>query len=182
MPNHYVELIDGDRVTGHLVTRGHVTLAIMHGRQENRNQVLGLNVQLTEAVCDLETTFSEHRTNVNARFNQLTTVANNCMNLLEENQAEKDNANKRGVKKVVHMLFFICVISFTMLCNFGWVHYREAVNAQERAEAMAEQARVETAKVAYLKELWLVKAYFQRDWVMTVSWAEYYRFTARWFS
>ena len=118
---------------------------------------------------------------VNARLDQFTTYAHDCGRLLGENQLEVHNAHKRGVSTIVHMLFFLTCIVACIVFNFGWVHYMEAINAQERAEAMAEQERAETARVAYLKQLWPVKAYFMRDWVMTVAWAEYYRVTA-WFS
>ena len=126
-------------------------------------------------------TVDETVAGVNARLDQLTTAANNYENLLRENQVEGHNAHKRGVKTIVHMLFFLTCIVTCIVFNFGWVFYMEAVAEQARAEAMAEQARAATARVAYLKELWLVKAYFQRDWVMTVAWAEYYHFKA-WFS
>ena len=115
----------------------------------------------------------ETEAGVDARLDQLTTDAHNCGHLLRENQLELHNAHKRGVNTVVVLL---CLVTCLVTCvgmNFGWVFYMEAVAEQARAEAMAEQARAATARVAYLKELWLVKAYFQRDWVMTVAWAEY---------
>jgi len=111
---------------------------------------------------------------VDARLDELTTAANNYENLLRENQLEVHNAHKRGVRTVLRWLFFLTCIVTCIGMNFGWVFYMEAIAEQARADAA-------TARVAYLKELWLVKAYFQRDWVMTVAWAEYYHFKA-WFS
>ena len=174
MPNHYDELIADGRVEHYTASRGHYTLALMLGRQEARNHAVGLNVQLTEAVNDLETTFSENRNNVDARLDHLTTDAHDCGHLLRENQLELHNAHKRGVSTIVHMLFFLTCIVACIVFNFGWVHYMEAINAQERADA-------ETARVAYLKKLWPVKAYFMCDWVMTVSYAGYRRFLWNWF-
>ena len=176
--NPYVELVNHGRVTNHIMTRGEVTITAMNARQEARNHAVRLNVQLEEAVYDLETQLRDNRNNVDARFDELMTAANNCENLLRENQSEVHNAHKRGVNTVVVLL---CLVTCLVTCvgmNFGWVFYMEAVAEQARAEAMAEQARAATARVAYLKELWLVKAYFQRDWVMTVAWAEYYHFKA----
>ena len=167
------------------MTRMEVTIAATIARQEIRNQMVGL----TENVYDLETkvyvnrnTVDETVAGVNARLDQLTTAADNCGHLFREHQREVYNAQKRVYNRVVVLL---CIVTCLVTCvgmNFGWVFYMEAIAEQARAEAMAEQARAATARVAYLKELWPVKAYFMRDWVMTVSWAEYYRFTARWFS
>ena len=165
------------RIRPHYMTRGEVTIAAMIARQEIRNQMVGLN----ENVYDLETKVLEIEAGVDARLDQLTTAANNCGHLFRENQREVYNAQKRVYNTVVVLL---CLVTCLVTCvgmNFGWVFYMEAVAEQARAEAMAEQARAATARVAYLKELWLVKAYFQRDWVMTVAWAEYYHFKA-WFS
>ena len=174
--NLYDELINRRR---RMMTQGEVTnvFAAIVARQEVRNQMVGLN----ENVWDLETKFLETEAGVDARLDQLTTAANNCGHLFRENQREVHNAHKRVYNTVVVLL---CLVTCLVTCvgmNFGWVFYMEAVAEQARAEAMAEQARAATARVAYLKELWLVKAYFQRDWVMTVAWAEYYHFKA-WFS
>jgi len=167
--NLYDELINRRR---RMMTQGEVTnvFAAIVARQEVRNQMVGLNAN----VWDLETKFLETEAGVDARLDQLTTAANNCGHLFRENQREVYNAQKRVYNRVVVLL---CVLTCLVTCigmNFGWVFYMEAIAEQARADAA-------TARVAYLKELWLVKAYFQRDWVMTVAWAEYYHFKA-WFS
>ena len=165
------------RVRPHYMTRGEVTIAVMIARQEIQNQMVGL----IENVYDLETkvyvnrnTVDETVAGVNARLDQLTTAADNCGHLFREHQREVYNAQKRVYNRVVVLL---CVLTCLVTCigmNFGWVFYMETIAEQARADAA-------TARVAYLKKLWPVKAYFQRDWVMTVAWAEYYRVTA-WFS
>jgi len=158
--NLYDELINRRR---RMMTQGEVTnvFAAIVARQEVRNQMVGLN----ENVWDLETKFLETEAGVDARLDQLTTAANNCGHLFRENQREVYNAQKRVYNRV---LFLFCVLTCIVTCiGFGWVFYTEAVAAQARAD--------------YLKRLWPVHAFFMRDRVMTVSWAQYYRFKA-WFS
>ena len=118
---------------------------------------------------DLQTQVLE----VDARLAELTTAANNYENLLRENQLEVHNAHKRGVRTVLRWLFFLTCIVTCIVFNLGWVFYKEAI---------AEQARVDagTARVAYLKELWLVQAYFLRDGVMTYACAGFRRFLWKW--
>ena len=164
------------RVRPHYMTRGEVTIAAMIARQEIQNQMVGL----IENVYDLETkvyvnrnTVDETVAGVNARLDQLTTAADNCGHLFREHQREVYNAQKRVYNRVVVLL---CVLTCLVTCigmNFGWVFYMEAIAEQERADAA-------TARVAYLKELWQVKAYFMCDWVKTVSYAGYRRFLWNW--
>ena len=119
-----------------------------------REQIIGLNSN----VGDLETTVYQHKAGVDDRLDELTTAANDCGHLFGEHQREVYNAQKRVYSRV---LFLFCVLTCIVTCiGFGWVFYTEAVAAQARAD--------------YLKRLWPVHAFFMRDRVMTVSWAEYY--------
>ena len=177
MSDRYSDLMNRGQVSGHIMTRGEVTIAAILAGQEVRNQMFGLN----ENVYDLETkvyvnrkTVDETLAGVNARLDELTTAATNCGHLLRENQLEVHNAHKRGVKTIVHMLFFLTCLVTCIGMNFGWVFYMEAIAEQERVDAG-------TARIAYLKKLWPVKAYFMCDWVMTVSYAGYRRFLWNWF-
>ena len=112
---------------------------------------------------DLETQVLE----VVASLDELTTAANDHGRQFREYQREVYNAHKRVYNPVVILLCVLTCLVTYIVFKFGWVFYKEAI---------AEQARVDagTARVAYLKELWPVHAFFQRDWVMTVAWAEYY--------
>ena len=129
--------------------------------QEMRNRILGLHAN----VDDLETLVYQNKAVLDERLDELTTAANDCGRLFREHQREVYNAQRRFFKCV---LFLFCVLTCIVTCiGFGWVFYTEAVAAQARAD--------------YLKRLWPVHAFFMRDRVMTVSWAQYYRFKA-WFS
>ena len=147
-----------------------------------REQIIGLNSN----VGDLETTVYQHKAGVDDRLDELNTnmgareadlngkmtnCENNCEKQLRENQLQMYTAQKR-VYNI--MLVLLCLVTCLGM-SFGWVFYMEAIAEQARADAATE-------RVAYLKQLWLVQAYFLRDWVMTVSLAEYYRFTEHWFS
>ena len=151
-------------------------------RQEFLNRIIGLNAN----VDDLETRVYQQAAGVDGRLDELATnmgareadlngkmtnCENNCENQLRENQLQMYNAQKR-VYNI--MLVLLCLVTCLGM-SFGWVFYMEAMAEQARADAATE-------RVAYLKKLWLVQAYFMRDWVMTYACAEYHRFTARWFS
>ena len=155
---------------------------VFTARQETQNQMHGL----MENVYDLETRVYQHKAGVDDRLDELNTnmgareadliskmtnCENNCENQLRENQLQMYNAQKR-VYNI--MLVLLCLVTCLGM-SFGWVFYMEAIAEQARADAATE-------RVAYLKKLWPVKSYFLRDWVMTVSLAEYYRFTEHWFS
>ena len=134
---------------------------VLTARQEFSNRIVGLNAN----VDDLETRVYQNKAVLDERLDELTTTANDCGRLCREHQREVDNAQRRFF---ICVLFLFCVLTCIVTCiGFGWVFYTEAVAAQARAD--------------YLKRLWPVQAFFMRDWVMTVSWAEYYRFKA-WFS
>ena len=134
-------------------------------RQEFSNRILGLH----ENVYDLETLVYQDKAVLDERLDELMTAANDCEHLFREHQRKVDNAQRRFV---ICVLVIFCVLTCIVTCiGFGWVFYTEAVAAQARAD--------------YLKRLWPVKAFFMRDWVMTVSWAEYYHIKYRfkaWFS
>ena len=116
--------------------------------------MIGLNAN----VDDLETRVYQHKAVLDDRVDELATAANDCGRLVMEHQREVYNAHKRVYSRV---LFLFCVLTCIVTCiGFGWVFYTEAVAAQARAD--------------YLKRLWQVHAFFMRDRVMTVSWAEYY--------
>ena len=144
---------------------------VLTARQEFSNRIIGLNAN----VDDLETRVYQDKAVLDERLDELTTAANDCGRLFREHQREVYNAQKRVYNRVVVLL---CVLTCLVTCigmNFGWVFYMEAIAEQARADAATE-------RVAYLKKLWPVKSYFLRDWVMTVSCAEYHRFTEHWFS
>ena len=133
--------------------------------QEMRNRIIGLNAN----VDDLETRVYQHKAGVDDRLDEVMAAANDCGHLFREHQRKVDNAQRRFY---ICVLVIFCVLTCLVTCiGFGWVFYTEAVAAQARAD--------------YLKRLWPVKAFFMRDWVMTVSWAEYYHIKYRfkaWFS
>ena len=130
-------------------------------RQEFSNRIIGLNAN----VDDLETRVYQNKAVLDERFDELKTAANDCEHQLREHQRKVDNAQRRFF---ICVLFLFCVLTCIVTCiGFGWVFYTEAVAAQARAD--------------YLKRLWPVHAFFMRDRVMTVSWAQYYCFKA-WFS
>ena len=134
-------------------------------RQEFSNRIIGLNAN----VDDLETRVYQNKAVLDERLDELTTAANDCEHQLREHQRKVDNAQRRFF---IRVLFLFCVLTCIVTCiGFGWVFYTEAVAAQARAD--------------YLKRLWPVHAFFMRDRVMTVSWAEYYHIKYRfkaWFS
>ena len=157
-----------------MASSAHCETGVFKPNRRVECHVYDLETKVYEQVAGVDGRLDELNTNMGAREadlnGKMTNCENNCENQLKENQLQMYNAQKR-VYNI--MLVLLCLVTWLML-GFGWVFYMEAIAEQARADAA-------TARVAYLKELWPVKAYFMRDWVMTVSWAEYYRFKA-WFS
>ena len=157
-------------------------------RQELSHNIIGL----TANVDDLETKIYQHKAVVDDRLydmntnmgameadliGNMTNCENNCENQLKENQLQMYNAQKR-----VYNIMLFCIFAITwLMMSFHWLCYEEAKAEQVRAEHLTEQVRASTLRVENFKTKWLVKAWFLRDWVMTVAWAEYYQFKA-WFS
>ena len=143
-------------------------------RQEFSNRIIGLNANVEDLEArvflqgsGVDGRLDELNTNMGAREADLDAKMTNCILNSEqqhrENQLQMYNAQKR-VYNI--MLVLLCLVTCLGM-SFGWVFYMEAIAEQARADAA-------TARVAYLKELWPVHAFFMRDRVMTVSWAKYY--------
>ena len=151
-------------------------------RQELSDNIVGvtanvddLNTKIYQNKAVADDRLDDMNNNMRAREADLDAKVTNCTLNSEEQLWENTLQMYTAQKRTYNIMLVILCLVTCLGMSFGWVFYMEAI---------AEQARVDagTARVAYLKELWLVQAYFMRDWVMTVSWAEYYRFTARWFS
>ena len=149
---------------------------------ELSNNIVGL----TANVEDLQTTVYQYKAVADDRHNdmhtnmgakeahlhaKMTSCILNCEEQLRENDRQMYQAQKR-----VYNIMLVCIFAITwLMLGFGWLCYEEAI---------AEQARVDagTVRVANFKKLLFVIPFFLRDWLMTRTYAEYYRFTEHWFS
>ena len=143
-------------------------------RQEFSNRIVGLNAN----VDDLNTKIYQHKAVADDRLNDMNTNMGEYEQQLWENTLQMYTAQNR-----TYYIMLVCIFAITWLVMaFHWLCYEEAKAEQVRAEHLTEQVRASTLRVENFKTKWLVQAWFLRDWVMTVSLAEYYRFTEDWFS
>ena len=150
-------------------------------RQELSHNIVGL----TANVDDLETKIYQHKAVVDDRLydmntnmgameadliGKMTNCENNCEKQLGDYELQMYNMKKR----VYNMMLVVFFAILWLMLGFGWLCYEEAIAEQARADAS-------TLRVENFKKMWLVKAYFLRDWFITVSYAGYRRFLWNWF-
>ena len=136
-------------------------------RQEFANRIIGVNAN----VDDLDARVDQNQAGVDARLDELNTKLGAWEAHLHAEQEEHFWGIQRQMdqarERYDRILLWAFLAILWLMLAWGWLGYEEAVAAQARAD--------------YLKRLWPVHAFFMRDRVMTVSWAQYYRFKA-WFS
>ena len=157
-------------------------------RQELSHNLVGmtanvddLNTKIYQNKAVADDRLDDMNNNMRAREADLDAKVTNCTLNSEEQLRENQRQMYQAQKRVYNIMLF-CIFAITwLMMSFHWLCYEEAKAEQVRAEHLTEQVRASTLRVENFKTKWLVKAWFLRDWVMTVAWAEYYQFKA-WFS
>ena len=157
-----------------MASSAHCETGVFKPNRRVECHVYDLETKVYEQVAGVDGRLDELNTNMGAREAHLDAKMTNCI-LNSEQQLRENQLQMYQAQKRVYNIMLVCIFAITwLMLGFGWLCYEEAIAEQARADAS-------TLRVENFKKMWLVKAYFLRDWFITVSYAGYRRFLWDWF-